>query len=84
MVRASEASDDRCVKSGTPTVQGAVHSGCQGDGRFRDRETGSVWNISGEAVEGEFAGERLAEVVHGNHFWFAWGVFRPETEVWRK
>jgi hypothetical protein len=20
-------------------------------------------------------------VAHGNHFWFAWAVFKPETEV---
>ena len=26
----------------------------------------------------------LAEcwVPHGNHFWFAWAVFRPETRIW--
>ena len=54
-----------------------------GDGRFEDRQTGTVWNLSGQAVEGELAGAQLTEVVHGNHFWFAWGVFRPETEVWR-
>ena len=54
-----------------------------GDGRFRDLETGTEWNLSGRAVKGELAGTQLAEVVHGNHFWFAWGVFRPDTEVWR-
>ncbi len=55
----------------------------EGDGRFRDRETGSVWTITGEAVRGPLRGSRLETVVHGNHFWFAWGVFRPETRVWR-
>jgi len=54
-----------------------------GSGRFRDRETGTEWNLSGRAVKGELAGTQLAEVVHGNHFWFAWGVFRPDTKVWR-
>ncbi len=54
-----------------------------GDGRFRDRETGTQWNLSGRAVSGELAGRQLTEVVHGNHFWFAWGVFRPDTGVWR-
>ncbi len=53
-----------------------------GNGRFRDRETGSTWHLSGRAVEGELEGTQLTEVVHGNHFWFAWGVFRPETKVW--
>ena len=53
-----------------------------GDGFFRDRETRSTWNLSGEAVGGELEGAQLTEMVHGNHFWFAWVVFRPETRVW--
>ena len=55
----------------------------RGNGRFRDRETGSEWNLSGRAVKGELEGTQLTEIVHGNHFWFAWGVFRPDTEIWR-
>jgi len=54
-----------------------------GDGRFKDRQSGTTWNLSGRAIEGEMEGAQLTEVVHGNHFWFAWGVFRSETEVWR-
>jgi hypothetical protein len=54
-----------------------------GDGAFRDRETGSTWNLSGKATRGPAAGTQLSEIVHGNHFWFAWAVFRPETEIWR-
>lgn len=54
-----------------------------GDGRFRDRETRSTWNLSGRAIAGELAGAQLTEIVHGNHFWFAWAVFRPDTEIWR-
>jgi len=54
-----------------------------GDGLFRDRETGSTWNLSGKATAGPTAGAQLTEIVHGNHFWFAWAVFRPETEIWR-
>jgi hypothetical protein len=50
--------------------------------RFRDVETGSSWDISGRAVNGPLAGEQLAAVVHGNHFWFAWAVFKPGTRVW--
>jgi hypothetical protein len=53
-----------------------------GETAFRDRETGSVWDSSGRAVEGELAGAQLDEVPHGNHFWFAWAVFRPETRIW--
>ena len=51
--------------------------------RFRDRETGSTWNLAGRAVSGPLEGVRLEPLQHGNHFWFAWAAFRPETEIWR-
>ena len=54
-----------------------------GNGLFRDRETRSTWNLSGRATDGPAEGTQLTEIVHGNHFWFAWAVFRPETEIWR-
>ena len=50
---------------------------------FTDRETGSTWNMAGRAIAGPLRGERLSAVPHGNHFWFAWVVFRPDTEVWQ-
>jgi hypothetical protein len=52
-----------------------------GDGRFRDRQTRTVWSLGGRALEGPLAGRMLTPVAHGNHFWFAWAVFRPDTEV---
>jgi hypothetical protein len=48
-----------------------------------DEETGSTWNILGQAVDGPLAGESLAAVVHGDHFWFAWAAFKPDTIVYR-
>jgi hypothetical protein len=50
----------------------------------RDLETGSTWNLAGEAVEGPLEGERLTPIAHGNHFWFAWVAFRPDTELWKR
>ena len=47
--------------------------------RIVDAETGSVWSILGSALEGELAGESLTPLVHGNHFWFAWAAFKPDT-----
>lgn len=47
--------------------------------RIVDAETGSVWSILGGALEGELAGESLTPLVHGNHFWFAWAAFKPDT-----
>jgi hypothetical protein len=49
---------------------------------FEDRETGSRWDMAGRAVAGPLRGQRLRAVPHGNHFWFAWIVFRPNTELW--
>ena len=54
-----------------------------GDGLFRDRQTKSTWDIFGHAVAGPLAGSKLDPVQHGNHFWFAWVVFMPETRIIR-
>ncbi len=48
-----------------------------------DAETGSEWNIFGKAVAGQLAGSQLDRVVHGDHFWFAWAVFKPETIIYK-
>ncbi len=48
---------------------------------IRDVETGSLWNLLGTAVDGELEGEKLEPVIHANHFWFAWAVFQPDTEI---
>jgi len=50
---------------------------------FRDVETGSGWDINGRAVSGPMAGAQLDPMIHGNHFWFAWAVFKPHTRVWQ-
>ena len=54
----------------------------QDEGLFVDAETGTKWNITGLAVEGELVGTQLDPVVHGNHFWFSWAAFKPDTEIY--
>ncbi len=49
---------------------------------IRDTQTNSVWNIFGEAIEGELEGTRLFQLRGASHFWFAWSAFYPETSVW--
>jgi len=49
---------------------------------FEDRETGSRWDLAGRAVSGPLSGQRLRAMPHGNHFWFARVVFRPDTQPW--
>ena len=51
------------------------------DGRYVDRETGSVWSFAGEAIEGPLTGERLDAPPSRTTFWFAYlGAF-PEAEL---
>ena len=64
-----------------PTVDGRRLTFKVGLERFLDEETGSEWNILGQATAGPLKGTQLTPVLHGNHFWFAWVAFRPDTEV---
>jgi hypothetical protein len=47
-----------------------------------DRETGSTWNILGQAIEGALKGKQLTPLVHGDFFWFAWAAFRPDSKIY--
>ncbi|MCH8187239.1 MAG: DUF3179 domain-containing protein [Proteobacteria bacterium] len=51
------------------------------DSGITDAETGSVWNLVGVAISGELKGTQLVPVLHASHFWFAWAVFKPDTEI---
>ena len=53
-----------------------------GDGTFTDNETGSTWNILGQAVAGELSGAQLTPLLAFDHFWFAWAAFHPDTELY--
>ncbi len=46
-----------------------------------DDQTGTEWDIAGKGVKGPLAGEQLETLVHANHFWFAWAIFRPDTRI---
>ena len=50
--------------------------------RFRDTETGSIWNLRGEAVTGELEGAQLQQMPAYSAYWFAWSSFWPNTSVW--
>jgi hypothetical protein len=51
--------------------------------RIVDQETGSEWNILGQAVNGQLAGKQLTSMVAVNHFWFSWAAFKPETRIYQ-
>jgi hypothetical protein len=48
---------------------------------MRDQETGSIWNLKGEAIEGTLKDKRLTPVPAHNAFWFAWSTFWQNTGV---
>jgi thiol-disulfide isomerase/thioredoxin len=50
--------------------------------RITDEETGTEWDVLGQAVSGPLAGRQLTPVVSINHFWFSWAAFRPETRIY--
>ena len=50
---------------------------------FVDNETGTTWSILGQAIDGPMAGIQLTPIVHGNHFWFSWGAFQPDTQIYQ-
>ncbi|MXZ07168.1 MAG: DUF3179 domain-containing protein [Acidimicrobiia bacterium] len=87
----ADALDTRVVREGRSVGTGIAYLR-QVDGRplnfiaegelFRDQETSSTWNLLGEAVDGPLAGTRLEIAVHRNEFWFVWGAFFPDGEVY--
>ncbi|MGH9229924.1 MAG: DUF3179 domain-containing protein [Acidimicrobiales bacterium] len=64
-----------------PVVDGRTLSFQPPDEGFVDDQTGSRWNVLGQAIEGPLAGKRLEPVAHVDTFWFAWGSYLPETRI---
>jgi hypothetical protein len=51
--------------------------------QMSDEQTGSLWNIKGEAVSGSLQGAKLQQIPAYNAFWFAWAQFWPGTQVFQ-
>ena len=57
--------------------------GREGVALMRDLETGSLWQVlTGQAIEGQFFGQRLERLPSHYSFWFAWSDFHPQTELY--
>ena len=83
-LNAAEISDSRDVGATgvfDPDIDGRRLKFRYEKGGFIDAETGSRWNILGQAVSGELRGKQLRSIAHGDYFAFAWFAFRPETEI---
>jgi hypothetical protein len=65
-----------------PTVDGEQLTFESRPDAFLDRETGSTWSILGLATSGPLEGTSLEPIGHGDHFWFAWAAFEPDTRIW--
>lgn len=63
------------------TVNGEVLDFEYREGRITDRQTSSVWNFEGVAVQGEMKGMRLERLPFDQGFWFEWAAFHPGTEL---
>jgi uncharacterized protein DUF3179 len=51
---------------------------------IRDHETGSTWDpVTGEAIAGPLAGQRLTPVPATTSFWFGWFDFFPGTALYK-
>jgi hypothetical protein len=48
-----------------------------------DAETGSSWSVTGRATAGPLEGAQLEQLPSGDHFWFSWAAFTPDTRVWQ-
>ncbi len=64
-----------------PVADGQTVSFTASGGVITDVETGSVWNVAGEALEGPLAGSRLERIPHLDTFWFAWATYQPGTDL---
>ena len=49
---------------------------------FADVETGSEWNMLGEALAGPLKGAQLEQIPAYNSMWFGWSAYWPETRLW--
>lgn len=49
---------------------------------YVDLETGSRWNMLGQAVAGPLQGSQLSQVPAYNAMWFAWAAYWPDTTIW--
>lgn len=53
------------------------------DSKFIDKNTNSTWNIFGLSISGELKGKQLKPIIHADHFWFSWAVFKPKTLIYK-
>ncbi len=58
-----------------------VVEGTQFPFHVQDRETGTLWDLTGTAVAGPLTGSHLNQVATYSAMWFAWAAFNRDTEL---
>ncbi|GMQ86064.1 MAG: DUF3179 domain-containing protein [Acidimicrobiia bacterium] len=48
---------------------------------FIDAETGTTWNVLGDAIDGPLVGGALEPITFVRTFWFSWAAFRSDTDL---
>ena len=51
---------------------------------LRDVETGSLWNLRGQAFDGELQGAQLGQIAAHTVFWFSWSASHDGGQVWQR
>jgi hypothetical protein len=72
------------VRAYDPMVDGQVlEFSYNKDQNFIDKQTGSLWNFEGKAVNGQMKGKQLTRLPFDEGFWFEWVAFHPKTELYK-
>ena len=79
----AEADDIGATGVFDPNLEGQKLTFLLEDGKIVDEQTGTTWSVLGQAIDGPLAGKSLTPIVHGDHFWFAWAAFKPDTIIFQ-
>lgn len=66
-----------------PRVRGRPLTFVPSGGAFLDRQSGSLWDITGHAIRGPMRGTQLRRLRHDEQFWFALAAFVPGARLIR-
>ncbi len=66
----------------SPVVEGRQLEFEFANGSFTDIQTGSIWNMAGSAISGEFEGTRLTPLPSRRAFWFTISISSPDIEIY--
>jgi len=81
-----EISKSKAIGSATvfsSVLEGKLLTFKKKDGMFVDKETKSIWSITGRCTQGKLKDKVLTPELHSNHFAFAWLSFHPESEIYK-